>query len=177
MSKLITAAALLAETKHADQKRRVTGEPYIVHPMRVAGMTTLWVARQSEGMSYVAGDMIAAAWLHDVIEDANVTAEEIARATNGAVARYVLQLTNASMGSKEPRAVRKAMDREKLRAASREAKVIKMLDRIDNLTDMRGDPFAVKYAQESRLLVDVLRDADAELAERLGKLCLQMAQA
>ena len=67
---LIQAAAALAGYAHGtvNQKRKYTNEPYIVHPMEVAEIVAS-VTNDSE--------MIAAAWLHDVVEDTGVTLQEI----------------------------------------------------------------------------------------------------
>jgi len=48
-------------------------------------------------------------------------------------------------------------------------KIIKLLDRIDNLQEMAGAPgsFMRKYCEESRLLVEVIGDADPELKAEL----------
>lgn len=176
-SSIIIAAAGLAENAHAGQTRRDSGVPYIVHPMRVAGMVTLWAAKQNPegGMYLVYGDMIAAAWLHDVAEDTVVTVVQIQTATNANVAKLVMELTNASMGLKEPRAVRKQMDRDKLKLASREAKIIKMFDRIDNLGDLaHDDSFGMKYAEESILLADAIGDADRVVRQDLIAVALNV---
>jgi (p)ppGpp synthase/HD superfamily hydrolase len=163
---VIINAARLAERAHRDQKRR-DGSPYIVHPMRVAGMVTLWVAKQPLPMP-MHENMIAAAWLHDVLEDTKLTDGDVHAALGGSVTDLVVELTNASKGSKEPRAVRKSMDRAKIAQASPEAKLIKMFDRIDNLKDLpEGDDFGAKYAHESLLLLDVVKDADVGVAEEL----------
>jgi len=134
--------------------------------MRVAGAVTIWAAKQDPDSAIypIYEDMIAAAYLHDVLEDSDVKLGEIVAATNRAVGRYVEELTNASTGSKEPRAVRKAKDREKLRGASRQSQIIKMFDRIDNLQDLPSDDsFCMKYADESWDLADVLKNADADV--------------
>jgi (p)ppGpp synthase/HD superfamily hydrolase len=58
---LIIKAADLANIAHEGQKRKYNGRPYIEHLMRVAGRVTL--------LSDSTEEEIAAAWLHDVIED------------------------------------------------------------------------------------------------------------
>jgi len=82
----------------------------------------------------------------------------------------VVELTNPSKGRKDlPRKDRKAMDRAHLATVSREAKVIKMLDRIDNLSDCDAAPRAFRglYAMESAMLADVVGDADPRLESEL----------
>jgi len=165
MSVIVIKAARLAEIAHSGQKRK-GGEPYIVHPLRVAGAVTLWVAGRTKDPDMIGcyEHMIAAAWLHDAMEDTHVMFDDIYRETSAVAARYVQELTNASHGSKQPRAARKAKDLAKLKLASKEAKIIKMFDRIDNLRDMpHDDTFAMQYAGESLDLADVVGDADADL--------------
>jgi hypothetical protein len=83
----------------------------------------------------------------------------------------VCELTNPSKLHKHlRRAERKAMDREHIANASRWAKVLKLLDRIDNIRDMRGcdDDFWKVYAAETRLLVDAIH-CDDPLIESLAR--------
>jgi cobalamin biosynthesis protein CbiD len=81
--------------------------------------------------------------------------------------QLVYWLTNPSKGVKKPRAYRKQMDREHIAVAPHPAKIIKMFDRICNLNDLyecNDMDFLALYASESRLLWDVLKDADEKLA-------------
>ena len=159
---LILAAAHLARRAHEGQKRKYTGRPYIEHPARVAGKVGLYVN--------VIEEMVAAAYLHDVLEDTQATYQEIVAATNQATADLVKWVTNPS--KQHPnlrREERKAMDREHLRWAPWEAKIIKLTDRIDNLLEMGGAPwdFQVLYAQESIMLAEAVGDVDAFLKKDL----------
>lgn len=158
---LIMKAAALAKQAHAGMKRKYNDLPYIVHPARVAGRVAV--------LSDVTQEMVAAAFLHDVLEDTAVTVEEIEAQTNAQVAFYVDWMTNKPKNVNLPRAERKAMDRERLAGAPREVKLIKMVDRIDNLREMTQAPgaFRVKYGEESLLLAEVLKDADTDLAQEL----------
>ena len=109
--------------------------------------------------------MVAAAFLHDVVEDTPHTLDEVTAKFGPEVARLVDELTNPSKGSKASRGERKQQDREHLAQVSVEAKIIKLLDRIDNLHEMADAPsgFREKYCEESRLLVEVIGDADPDL--------------
>jgi guanosine-3',5'-bis(diphosphate) 3'-pyrophosphohydrolase len=157
------AVVELANRAHAGQVRKYNGNPYITHPIRVAN------AARQHGMSDQA---VQAAILHDVLEDTNVGEDEIRALCGEQVLRLVKELTNPSHRPEnkgKSRAARKAMDREHLRAASREAKQLKLLDRIDNLLEMAGAPsgFRRLYIEESNQLLAVIRDADEVLATRL----------
>jgi len=157
---LILKAAAFARQAHDGQRRKYNDRPYIQHPARVAGR----VAARPQ-----ATEVMAAAFLHDVVEDTPRTLDEVSAEFGPEVARLVDELTNPSKGSKAPRRERKQTDRDHLAVVSVEAKVIKLLDRIDNLQEMGDAPsnFRRKYCEESRLLADVIGDADPELKAEL----------
>jgi (p)ppGpp synthase/HD superfamily hydrolase len=62
-------AAIFANNAHKGQKRKYNGRPYIEHPMRVAFAVSLIPEAEPE--------VIAAAWLHDVVEDCGILHGEI----------------------------------------------------------------------------------------------------
>ncbi len=146
-NKIIQAAQFAAKA-HAGIKRKYTGRPYIEHPARVAGRVMT--------IPHVTEDVVAAAWMHDVLEDTDL---EIPAIFSPWCYHLVVELTNPSKKHPHlPRAERKAMDREYLRQGTHWAKVIKIIDRIDNLRDMREAPidFRVLYVRESMLLREAL---------------------
>lgn len=147
---LILRAAALADRAHEGQKRKYTNFPYIMHPARVAGRVGI--------LPGVTEEMVAAAYLHDVLEDTTITREEIEEVTNAQVGFYVDCMTNKSKGTGLPRAERKALDRRHLSEVPQEVKLIKAIDRMDNLLEMRGAPADFKrlYAEESLLLAEAL---------------------
>jgi (p)ppGpp synthase/HD superfamily hydrolase len=163
MDDLILRAARFARDAHRGQRRKFGGGPYIDHPGRVAAQATL--------LDELAAEDVAAAWLHDVIEDCGVTAEDLrAAGFPDQTVDLVVELTNPSKRRKDlRRAGRKQLDRDHLRGVSRKAKRLKMLDRIDNLREssVADDAFRSLYVAESLLLVDCLKDADPTLAERI----------
>ena len=93
--------------------------------------------------------------------------EEIREAFGDEVARLVQELTNPSKGAKAPRVERKAQERAHLAEVSREARIIKLIDRVDNLREMDGapEPFLRLYLEESRLLVGPIGEADEALRD------------
>ena len=121
-----------ATKAHEGQTRKHTGEPYITHPIRVA------FAAAEAGLTRSA---IAAALLHDVIEDTDYTLTDIMSRYGAVVTEMVWGLTNAeARGMAEPgvdnRATRKAMDREWLGTmVGPDVKTLKVLDMLDNLND------------------------------------------
>jgi (p)ppGpp synthase/HD superfamily hydrolase len=149
-------AAEFAATAHAGQTRKYTGEPYIVHPRAVADIVRT-VAHDEA--------MIAAALLHDVVEDCGVGLIEIQDAFGPDVAELVAWLTDVSIPSDGNRAARKAVDREHIAKAPARAQTIKLADLIDNTkTIVARDPnFAKVYCREKEALLDVLTLADPAL--------------
>jgi (p)ppGpp synthase/HD superfamily hydrolase len=153
----------LAREAHAGQRRKYGGGPYIEHPARVASRVAL--------LDGFGPEAVAAAWLHDVVEDCDWTPQQLREVGFPAeTVAIVEELTNVSKQYADlPRKERKRLDRERLSGVSRAAKCIKMIDRIDNLREVQGADagFRSLYAAESVLLVPCLMDADAELAEEL----------
>ena len=86
-SLIIDKAKMLAGKAHKGQVRKYTGLPYIVHPIEVANI--LQTVNHTD-------DMVAAALLHDVVEDCDYTVEDIANEVSPAVAKLVEGLTDVS---------------------------------------------------------------------------------
>jgi (p)ppGpp synthase/HD superfamily hydrolase len=159
---IVRKAQVYAMAAHAavGQKRKYTGEPYIVHPAEVAKIVA--------GVPGSTPDMVAAAWLHDVVEDTGCTYTDIHMAFGADIAALVGWLTDVSKPEDGNRAVRKAMDREHTAAAPAEAQTIKLADLISNSRSiMAHDPeFARTYLAEKRALLEVMTRGDAGLRER-----------
>lgn len=162
---LVDRARAFATAAHGiiDQRRKYTNAPYIEHPEEVASIVAS-VPHTPE--------MLAAAWLHDVVEDTPATIEDVREYFGGAVAELVDALTDASRPEDGNRATRKAIDREHIAGASREAKTVKLADLISNSASIveRDPGFARVYLQEKALLLEVLRDGDATLWERAAEI-------
>ncbi len=108
-------------------------------------------------------DMLAAAWLHDVLEDTECSSQLIYRELGFNVVSMVIALTDChkSIGN---RAMRKGIDRRRLGRSSVKVQTIKLADLISNTKSIvEHDP---KFA-EARMLLDVLVKGDASLRERL----------
>lgn len=145
-----------ATKAHGCQVRKYTGEPYIAHPAAVVQM----LKRTSH-----TEEMLAAAWLHDVVEDTPVTLDEIGREFGTTVAHYVWFLTDVSRPEDGNRAARKAKDLLHISGAPSEAQTIKLADLIDNTSSILAhDPkFAKVYLAEKAKLLEVLTRADPDL--------------
>ena len=158
MTDLVARARAFAIREHRriDHRRKYSKQPYDVHLKAVADL----VAGVTDDP-----EMIAAAWLHDVVEDTPVTFDDVAREFGGAVARLVDELTDVSRPGDGNRAARKAIDRAHLAAASPRAKTIKLADLADNARDIcRHDAgFGRVYLAEMEALLGVLGEGHAKL--------------
>jgi len=87
---IVRKAQVYAMAAHAavGQKRKYTNEPYIVHPAEVAKIVA--------GVPGATPDMVAAAWLHDVVEDTGCTFTDIHMAFGIDIATLVGWLTDVS---------------------------------------------------------------------------------
>ena len=149
-------AMAFARQVHRDQVRKYTGNPYADHLAEVAGIVAT-VAPPAD-----AEEMIAAGWLHDCVEDQDVTITDIELRFGCVVACWVETLSDLEPGN---RAERKAASRARLGRACREVQTIKCADLISNTSSIvQHDPkFAKVYLAEKLRLLDVMRDADPRL--------------
>lgn len=158
ISELESRARLFAIAAHAavGQRRKYTSEPYWVHPQEVADLVR-YVSHTEE--------MLAAAWLHDVLEDTEVTPELLKQEFGEDITTLVLWLTDVSTPLDGNRATRKAIDRLHLSLAPAEAQTIKLADMISNTRSIKEhDPaFAKVYLNEKILLLEVLTKGDPVL--------------
>lgn len=161
MLDLVDKARQFALKAHGriDHRRKYSSDPYPVHLQAVADL----VASVSDDP-----EMIAAAWLHDTIEDTPTTEAELQQRFGSAVVQLVGELTDVSRAVDGNRAIRKFIDRGHLAKASPRAKTIKLADLIDNCQDIcKHDPeFAKVYLTEMASLLEVLREGDATLYSR-----------
>lgn len=156
----VADAIELAAHSHAGQMRKYGGGPFINHPLRV--MCRVMRMGLDDGV-------VAAAVLHDVIEDSSVMYDDLIVRFTPSTASIVLDLTDYQKPDEAPRAVRKRKYRERLSKAWKVSQTIKVVDRIDNLRDMAGAPddFKELYAAESFAMANVLGKVDKDLLEEL----------
>ncbi|WP_306547101.1 HD domain-containing protein [Desulfobulbus sp.] len=161
MNDLVSKARNHAVKAHAhlNHRRKYSLEPYDVHLQRVAEL----VASVTDDP-----EMIAAAWLHDTVEDTAVTLLDLEQQFGPAVAQLVGELTDVSRPSDGNRATRRAIDRAHLAKASQRGKTIKLADLIDNSQDICAhDPeFAKVYLTEMASLLEVLTEGEPALYEQ-----------
>lgn len=158
---IVEKARVFATAAHGAvaQLRKYTHEPYIVHPAEVFSIvTTVECSRE----------MMAAAWLHDVVEDTGVTIETIRAEFGEEVAELVGWLTDVSRPEQGNRATRKAIDRAHTAMAPADAQTIKLADLISNCSSIKehDEAFAKIYFEEKRLLLEVLTKGNPILLER-----------
>jgi len=141
-----------AAEQHGEQMRKYADLPYIVHPMAVARLV---------GDMFPDVDMIAAAYLHDTVEDCDVSVSTLKSLFGGRVSRLVDDLTDVSRPEDGNRKIRKSIDRAHSVRSCGEAKAIKICDLIDNTNSIvECDPnFAVVYMREKKMLLDGFVDA------------------
>jgi len=148
---MVVEAKMFATAAHAaiGQKRKYSGDDYIIHPQRVAA-----IVEKHGGTD----EMIAAAWLHDTVEDTDVTPELITEMFGDDVASIVEGLTDVSLPSDGNRAKRKSIDRMHSASASTEAQFVKCADIIDNSWDIAENDlnFAKVYKSEVFLLLHAM---------------------
>ncbi len=130
--------------------------PYRTHLENVAAL----VASVSDDP-----ETLAAAWLHDVVEDTPATIEDVEKAFGRSIALLVESLTDVSRPRDGNRSVRKEIDRQHLAKAGSQAKTVKLADLIDNCRDIcRNDErFARVYLREMAKLLEILHEGDAGL--------------
>ncbi|HEI8868109.1 TPA: bifunctional (p)ppGpp synthetase/guanosine-3',5'-bis(diphosphate) 3'-pyrophosphohydrolase [Serratia odorifera] len=157
-STLVERARRYATKAHAaiDQRRKYTNTPYIVHPQAVVEIVRS-VPHTDE--------MLAAAWLHDTVEDTPTTLADIESHFGQPVAELVGMLTNVSEAGSGNRFERKNRDRRHSAKASPPAKTIKLADLIDNTRSLLtyDSHFARTYLIEKQRLLDVLTEGDPTL--------------
>ncbi|WP_455212646.1 HD domain-containing protein [Kaarinaea lacus] len=158
MSELIERAKQFATRAHQriDHRRKYNNQPYHVHLEAVAKLVTTVTDDE---------EMVAAAWLHDVVEDTPATLEDLEKAFGPSVTQLVKELTDISRPSDGNRAERKAIDRQHIAQASAKAKTVKLADLIDNCKDIthHDQRFAQVYLSEMSALLDVLGGGDSRL--------------
>jgi len=129
--KLLLRALDFAARKHRDQRRKDrAASPYINHPIALARVLTL------EG-GIADANILAAALLHDTIEDTRTTHKELRAAFGPRVAKTVLEVTDNKRLRKH---TRKRLQVEHASGLSRDAKLVKLADKICNLRDLGAHP-------------------------------------
>jgi len=128
---LLLEAMHFAADKHRDQRRKdINASPYINHPIEVAQV----LAKTGKVND---PDILAAAVLHDTVEDTETTLAELEVSFGARIARIVGEVTDDKTLSKEER---KRLQIEHARGLSPEAVLVKLADKIANIRDIGINP-------------------------------------
>src|SRR5262249_25465968 len=128
---LVIRAIEFAAQKHRMQRRKDTdASPYINHPIALIHVLCI-----DGGISEPV--VLAAAALHDTIEDTETTAGELRDLFGDEIAALVLEMTD---DKKLPKAERKRLQIEHAQHMSKEGALIKLADKICNLRDVATSP-------------------------------------
>jgi len=154
---LLFRALAFAAHKHRDQRRKdAEASPYINHPIALAE-----VLAGEGGVSDA--EVLAAALLHDTIEDTATTAGELRAEFGERIASMVEEVTD---DQSLPKADRKRLQIEHAAALSPGAKLVKLADKICNLRDVADRPPAKwdlqrrqEYFEWAKRVIDGLRGA------------------
>ncbi len=157
----VLRAAAFAADKHRDQRRKdAAASPYINHPITVARLLS-----EQGGVTDVG--VLCAALLHDTIEDTNTTEQELREVFGDRVASIVLEVTD---DKSLPKAQRKQLQIEHASRISAEAKLVKLADKIANVSDILHSPPAdwspdrkAEYFQWAGLVIAGLRGVNSPL--------------
>lgn len=157
LPEIVSRALAFAHDAHGriGQVRKYSGEPYIRHPIEV--MEIVRTVPHTEAM-------LAAALLHDTVEDTAVEQVDIEREFGPTIAALVLELTDQCHSGN--RAARKSAEARRLGTISPEAQTIKLADLISNTRSIiEHDPgFARVYLREKLQILQVMTAGDPALA-------------
>ena len=134
---LLDRAIIFAVKAHAGTERRGKGYPYIVHPMEAVEIVSTMTKDQ---------ELLAAAALHDTVEDTDVTVEQIREEFGDRVASLVADESDempAGVSEEDSWHSRKQAAIDRLAKASHDAKIVALGDKLSNMRAIARD-YAVK---------------------------------
>ena len=171
-TELLDRAIIFAVKAHAGTERRGKGYPYIVHPLEAVEIVATMTADQ---------ELLAAAALHDTVEDTDVTVEQIRAEFGERIASLVADESDempAGLTEEESWHARKRAAIDRLSKASHDGKIVALGDKLSNMRAIARD-YAVKgdalwsifHAKDPkdhewhyRGLADALRELDGTFA-------------
>jgi GTP diphosphokinase / guanosine-3',5'-bis(diphosphate) 3'-diphosphatase len=172
---IVDNARRIAHEAHKGQMRKWSeNTPYIVHPEECAEK-----ARSLQGVDDVD---VAAALLHDVVEDCGDQWKEVIEKECGAdVLALVMELTFPTEGAEwagKPRAEKNVIRFAQMRRMTLRAKRLKMIDTWHNLKSMGNAPYKLvrKTVDEAYERLDILKDADEQMAVDLKEMIDRVAK-
>lgn len=159
---MMNKAIQFATQAHGNQTRKWSDLPYITHPIAVSEIVRS-VPHTEE--------MLVAAVLHDVVEDTDVTLDQVRTEFGDTVAELVYYVTKIAVPSDGNRKVRKRIDADHYATGPAESQTIKVADILDNTVDTyKKDPkFWSVYKHEVWYTLEVLTKADPTLLDKAKK--------
>lgn len=148
-TELLDRAIVFAVRAHAGTERRGKGFPYIIHPMEAVEIVATMTPDQ---------ELLAAAALHDTVEDTNVTIEQIRTEFGERVASLVAadsDIEVSGVSREESWRIRKQATIDRLAGASRDAKIVALGDKLSNMRAIARD-----YAVQGDTLWNLFRMKD-----------------
>lgn len=148
-TELLDRAIIFAVRAHAGTERRGKGVPYIVHPLEAVGIVATMTSDQ---------ELLAAAALHDTVEDTSVSIKQLRVEFGDRVASLVASETDTFQEgvSEEDRwHARKQAAIDRLARASRDAKIVALGDKLSNMRAIARD-----YAVQGDALWNLFRTSD-----------------
>ncbi len=136
-TELLDRAIVFAVKAHAGTERRGKGFPYIVHPMEAMEIVATITPDQ---------ELLAAAALHDVVEDTDITADDIRREFGDRIANLVVAESDVfvdGVSEEDSWHARKQAAIDRLARAPHDAKIVAMGDKLSNMRAIARD-YAVK---------------------------------
>jgi (p)ppGpp synthase/HD superfamily hydrolase len=177
---MVNKAAAFAAKAHQGQFRKGGDIPYFAHCAIVADLVRKHCSTVESGFeTYRANifieQMVAAAFLHDVVEDTDITIDEIEDEFDTIIAGYVLGLTNAYTKKAYPdmnREQRKKAECLRLGNLDIKVKQIKLCDRYANVVDMQNFElgFQRKYFKETEMLLQYIGSAHLYLTREIREI-------
>lgn len=170
MQEILDKIIAYTDAAHHEQMRKYTPERYIVHPVRVMKTCGQYTSDLT---------ILAAAILHDVLEDTPVTPAELLQFLNTVMTpaesertlALVIELTDVYVKDKYPRMnrrERKAKEQDRMSATSADAQTIKYADIMDNCAEIvdHDADFAPLFLLECRQLLNRMNRGNQELFHR-----------
>ena len=166
---LLFKALAFSAKKHTKQRRKdLDQSPYINHPIALANILS------KRGI--VDGNVLCAAILHDTIEDTETTEKELVEEFGKKITSIVLEVTDDKNLEKS---VRKQKQIDHAATISHEAKLVKLADKIANLTDILDSPPSDwsmerknEYFQWAKAVVNNLRGTHSSLEKDFDSLVM-----
>ena len=128
-TQLFDKALKFATDAHSGTERRGKGFPYIIHPMEAVAIVATITSDQ---------ELLAAAVLHDTVEDTDVTIEDIRKEFGERVATLV-QHETAQLPKDLPWRTRKQSQADLIASAPRDSKIVALGDKLSNLRAIAND--------------------------------------